>query len=60
MELMKREQFDNKKTDRVFNDKCVEVYLNVEKNKSPFDDTVAEEYHEKVTLYGYAIVIIFN
>lgn len=47
------------KLDRVFNEKCVTFYLNVEKNKKVFDETITEEYHEKVTLYGYLIVGFF-
>ena len=49
-------EMDETKFDRLFNEKCINWYLNVEMNKNSFDETIAEEYHEKVTLYGYTIV----
>jgi hypothetical protein len=44
------------KIEREFNEKCVSFYLKVEQNKQSFDETITEEYLEKVTLYGYLIV----
>lgn len=38
------------------NRKAVLFYLNIEKNKIKFNDTINDEYNEKVILYGYVIV----
>jgi hypothetical protein len=38
------------------NEKAVLLYLNVEKKKVKFGETITEEYNEKIILYGYVIV----
>lgn len=39
------------------NEKAVLIYLNMEKSKTKFNDTIMDEYNEKLILYGYVIVI---
>lgn len=38
------------------NEKAVLIYVNMEKSKTKFNDTIMDEYNEKVILYGYVIV----
>lgn len=38
------------------NEKAVLLYVEGEKNKTKFEDTISDEYNEKVILHGYLIV----
>lgn len=42
------------------NEKAVLIYVNMEKSKTKFNDTIMDEYNEKLILYGYVIVIMFE
>jgi hypothetical protein len=42
------------------NENAVLMYINMEKNKAEFGDTIVEEYCEKIIIYGYLTVSIFN
>ena len=50
----KKEHSESK--DKNNNEKSVYLYVNVEKNKTKFESTIADEYNEKIILYGYLIV----
>lgn len=41
------------------NEKAVLIYLVVQKEKIEFEDTIEEEYIEKVIMFGYIVVFIF-
>lgn len=38
------------------NERAVLMYLNIERSKTRFNDTITDEFNEKVILYGYVIV----
>jgi hypothetical protein len=38
------------------NEKAILIYLNMEKEKFEFEDTVEEEYVEKVIMFGYIVL----
>ena len=42
------------------NEKAVLVYLNLQKEKIEFDDTIDEEYVEKVVMFGFLMVNKIN
>ena len=39
-----------------FNEKCVEINLNIERSKNVFEGSIDYEYLEKTVLYGYMIM----
>ncbi len=41
---------------KVLNEKAVLVYLNMQREKEEFEDTIEEEYVEKVVMFGYLMV----
>jgi hypothetical protein len=45
----KVEDLDQKK----MNENAVLMYINIERNKAEFGDTIVEEYCEKIIIYGY-------
>ena len=38
------------------NEKAVLIYLNIQKEKFEFEDTIEEEYVEKVIMFGYIVL----
>ena len=41
---------------KTINENLVLLYINKEKNKAEFGDTITEEYCEKIIMYGYLTV----
>ncbi len=48
----KVDDFDQTK----LNENAVLMYINMERNKAAFGDTIVEEYCEKIIIYGYLTV----
>ena len=48
----------NEAEKKSLNEKAVLIYLNIQKNKEEFEDTVEEEYIEKVIMFGFLVVRI--
>ena len=46
----------NEAEKKSLNEKAVLIYLNIQKEKEEFEDTVEEEYIEKVIMFGYLVV----
>ena len=46
---------------RSLNEIAVKMYLNIQKDKEKFGDTIEEEYIEKVIMFGFIVVkLIFK
>ena len=52
---------DSRQNDsKTINENLVLLYINMEKNKAEFGDTITEEYCEKIIMYGYLTVCESN
>ena len=50
----------NENDKRNLNEKAVLLYLKIQKEKTEFEDTIEEEYIEKVIMYGFLVVSKYN
>ena len=46
----------NERERRILNEKAVLINLNIQKEKAEFEDTIEEEYIEKVIMFGYIVL----
>ncbi len=59
MHTQSRKEHLDMEEKKSLNEKAVLVYLSMQREKEEFEDTIDEEYVEKVVMFGFLMVFIF-